>query len=95
MESHARAVSQLRLETDLRRPTYGNLLAFLRACASTDRVPDWGPLADVVQGLRSALRLKHAGLSGFDAAAPAMDALINYRNRVAQGKMTQASVLDT
>jgi tetratricopeptide (TPR) repeat protein len=73
------------IATDLRRPTYGNLLAFLRACAATDGVPTWGPLAEVVRGLRSALRLKHAGLQGFDAAVPAVDALINYRNRVAHG----------
>lgn len=73
-----------RIAADLRRPTYGNLLAFLRACIGARQI-EWGPLAEVVRAVGRALRVKHAGMVGVPEGIGLFDTLIRYRNGVAHG----------
>lgn len=67
------------LLTDLRRPTFGNQVAFLRACGRAKQVP-WGLGNDVVSMVRNLLkRSDPAGLPS--EPRPLLDALVSYRNR--------------
>ena len=71
------------IASDLRRPTYGNLAAFLRTCAH-ERI-DWGKLDGVVRAVKLILKKKSGGLSGIHRGMGLMDALIRYRNSVVHG----------
>ncbi len=71
------------LLTDLRRPTYGNLVGFLRACSKTKTV-DWGAVEPLAASLRSAFKRRGHSLS--DTREPFLiGGLIEYRNRFAHG----------
>lgn len=71
------------LLTDLRRPTYGNLVGFLRACSKTKSV-DWGAIEPLAAALRAAFKRRGHGLA--DTRDPFLiGGLIEYRNRFAHG----------
>lgn len=69
--------------TDLRRPSYGNLLRFLRACIKADF--SWEPLDALADQLQKLFKIKHSGLPLISKETPLLDAFISYRNRVAHG----------
>lgn len=71
------------IASDLRRPTYGNLMAFLRTCAGEGI--DWGGLNALVRAVRLILKKKNGGIPGVPREMGLMDALIRYRNSVVHG----------
>ena len=72
------------LLTDLRRPTYGTLVGFLRACTKA-RV-DWGPLEPLCQGLARTFKRKGHDLPDVNDKT-VLGGLIEYRNRYAHGAL--------
>lgn len=72
------------ITTDLRRPTYGNLLAFIRIAANSEGL-NWGCWEETIYALRRVLRLQHPGLRGIPRGMGLPDALIRYRNTIAHG----------
>jgi tetratricopeptide (TPR) repeat protein len=72
------------IAADLRRPTYGNLLSFLRACSATQNI-EWRELSGLVSALKRALKIKHDGLIGVPRGTNILDALIKYRNSIVHG----------
>ena len=70
------------LLTDMRRPTYGTLVGFLRACTRSD--VDWGPLQPLTTALKSTFERRGHKLPGVHDRT-ALGGLIAYRNRYAHG----------
>lgn len=70
--------------SDLRRPSYGNLLNFLRTC-SKSKIVDWGELFIMVEELKKLFKYKNLQIPGEDSKTLLLDAFISYRNRRAHG----------
>ena len=65
--------------TDLRRPTFGNQVKFLTACAGAKRI-QWGIAADVVASIRKLLKTPRPALLTASSRR-LLDALLDYRNK--------------
>ena len=73
--------------TDLRRPTYGNLLGFLRYCTKSKNI-EWGLLNDLILNIKRLFKKRSSMLPNIPNSTPILDAFISYRNNIVHAGST-------
>lgn len=68
---------------DLKRPSYGNLLAFVRTC--TQSSIDWGPCTPFIAEFKRLLKTKAQHIPNIQKGSLLLDSFITYRNNIAHG----------